>query len=176
MSRREMRGNAADAASCSFAIVASHFNPKVTDALVDGAVHTLQEQGVALEKIAIYRVPGAFEVPLACQWAIASVDAVIALSCIIRGGTPHFDFVANEVSNGCTRVSLDSGKPVAFGVLTCDDLGQALERSSGVALPAQGKAGAGDETGAPLHGNKGTEAAMAALEMISLKRQVIRGQ
>ena len=172
----ELRGSASEATGYSFAIVASHFNPRVTDALVSGARHTLIEQGVAPDRIVVHRVPGAFEVPLACQWAVEKADAVIALSCIIRGGTPHFDFVANEVSNGCTRVALDSGKPVAFGVLTCDDLDQALERSAGVALPAQGKEGAGDESGAPLHGNKGTEAAMAAMEMLSLKRKVTGGQ
>lgn len=169
---KQFKGNAADASGASFAIVASHFNPRITDALVEGAVHTLEAHGVSGERIAVYRVPGAFEVPLACQWVIEGVDAVIALSCIIRGGTPHFDFVATEVSNGCTRVSLDSGKPVAFGVLTCDDLEQAVSRATGVAIPAQSKEGAGDESGAPLHGNKGSEAAAAALEMISLRMQV----
>ncbi len=169
---RTLRGNPAEAAGARYAIVASHFNPKVTDALVDGAVHTLKSHGVSEDRIVVMRVPGAFEVPLACQWAVADSDAVIALSCIIRGGTPHFDFVANEVSNGCTRVALDSGKPVAFGVLTCDDLEQALSRASGVAIPAQGKEGAGDDTGAPLHGNKGSEAAAAALEMVALRMKV----
>ena len=169
---KTLRGNPSEASGARFAVVASHFNPKVTDALVEGAVHTLRTHGVSDDRIVVMRVPGAFEVPLACQWAVGEVDAVIALSCIIRGGTPHFDFVATEVSNGCTRVALDSGKPVAFGVLTCDDLEQALSRASGVAVPAQSKVGGGDETGAPLHGNKGSEAAAAALEMVALRMQV----
>ena len=172
---KTFRGNPSDASKARFAVVASHFNPKVTDALVEGAVHTLKASGVNDDRISVVRVPGAFEVPLACQWVIADVDAVIALSCIIRGGTPHFDFVATEVSSGCTRVALDSGKPVAFGVLTCDDLDQALSRASGLAVPAQSKAGGGDESDAPLHGNKGSEAAAAALEMVALKQQVKHG-
>ena len=172
---KTFRGKPSMAGDARYAVVASHFNPKVTDALVDGAVHTLKAHGVGEERISVIRVPGAFEVPLACQWAIADVDAVIALSCIIRGGTPHFDFVATEVSNGCTRVALDSGKPVAFGVLTCDDLEQALSRATGVEVPAQSKVGGGDDSGAPLHGNKGSEAAAAALEMVALKRQVTHG-
>jgi 6,7-dimethyl-8-ribityllumazine synthase len=162
----------ADVKDDSFCIVVSNFNSRVTGALLEGAVATLKRAGVGADQIEVIRVPGAFEVPLACQWAVQRADAVIALSCIIRGGTPHFDFVANEIANGCTRVALDSGKPVAFGVLTCDDLGQALARSLGTEVPSQGKAGAGGSLGAPLHGNKGSEAAMAAMEMRSLSMQV----
>jgi len=165
-------GRPEEASGARFGIVVSNFNPRVTESLLQGALATLKRHGVSDEQIRVYKVPGAFEVPLACQWAAGQVDAVIALSCIIRGGTPHFDFVANEVGNGCTRVALDTGKPVAFGVLTCDDLEQALARSEGTAVPAQSKLGAGDESGAPLHGNKGSEAASAALEMLSLRMQV----
>ena len=152
-------------------IVVSNFNPRITNSLLEGAVATLGSHGVGEDQIEVFRVPGAFEVPLACQWASRN-DAVIALSCIIRGGTPHFDFVANEIARGCTQVALESGKPVAFGVLTCDDLEQALARSTGTSVPAQGKTGACEESDAPLHGNKGSEAAMAALEMLSLRQQV----
>jgi len=157
--------------SVRIGIVVSNFNPRVTNSLLEGALSTLKRHGVADEQVEIFRVPGAFEVPLACKWASRN-DAVIALSCIIRGGTPHFDFVANEIARGCTQVGLESGKPVAFGVLTCDDLEQALARSTGTAVPAQGKTGACEESDAPLHGNKGSEAAMAALEMLSLRQQV----
>ena len=94
-------GRAAEASGARFGIVVSHFNPRVTESRLQGAVSTLQRHGVSDEQIRVYKVPGAFEVPLACQWAAAQADAVIALSCIIRGGTPHFDFVANEVGNGC---------------------------------------------------------------------------
>jgi 6,7-dimethyl-8-ribityllumazine synthase len=162
----------ADVKGSAFGIVVSNFNPRVTESLLEGAVSTLKAAGVGADQIEVIKVPGAFEVPLACKWAAQRADAVIALSCIIRGGTPHFDFVANEIGNGCTRVALDSGKPVAFGVLTCDDLEQALARSVGTEVPSQGKAGAGGDLGAPIHGNKGSEAAMAAMEMLSLSMQV----
>jgi len=157
---------------CTFGVVVSNFNPRVTDSLLEGALATLKNAGISEDQIEVIKVPGAFEVPLACKWAANRSDAVIALSCIIRGGTPHFDFVANEIGNGCTRVALDTGKPVAFGVLTCDDLAQALARSVGTDVPSQGKAGAGGDLGAPLHGNKGSEAAMAAMEMLSLSKLV----
>jgi 6,7-dimethyl-8-ribityllumazine synthase len=165
-------GRATDAASRRFGIVVSLFNPRITLALLDGAVATLKRYGVTEDQIEVYKVPGAFEVPLACHWAAGRADAVIALSCIIRGGTPHFDIVANEVANGCTRVALDTGKPIAFGVLTCDDLDQAVARSEGTEVPSQGKPGAGVDGGAPLHGNKGSEAAVAAMEMLSIGMQV----
>ena len=92
---------------CTFGIVVSNFNPRVTGSLLEGALATLKNAGISEDQIEVIKVPGAFEVPLACKWAAGRADAVIALSCIIRGGTPHFDFVANEIGNGCTRVALD---------------------------------------------------------------------
>ncbi|MDG1682868.1 MAG: 6,7-dimethyl-8-ribityllumazine synthase, partial [Luminiphilus sp.] len=110
------------------------------------------------EQVRVVRVPGAFEIPLACQAAAGrpDCDAVIALGAVIRGGTPHFEYVAGECTRGIGQVALQSGKPVAFGVLTVDSLEQALERS-----------GDNDE-------NKGAEAAMSAVEMVNLLRSLAR--
>jgi 6,7-dimethyl-8-ribityllumazine synthase len=157
------------------AIVASSFNPLITDALVDGAMTSLLEGGIIDSQIKVFRVPGAFEIPLACQWAIeAGADGVIALGCVIRGGTPHFEFVADQVASGVNRVSLDATVPIAFGVLTTDNLDQAQVRATGTTVPAQHHPGAGHEE-APTHGNKGAEAAVALLEMLSLKNRIMDG-
>jgi 6,7-dimethyl-8-ribityllumazine synthase len=157
------------------AIVASSFNPVITDALVDGAKTTLMAHGVPDVQIEVFRVPGAFEIPLACQWAVeAGASGVIALGCVIRGGTPHFEFVADQVASGVNRVSLDTQVPIAFGVLTTDNLEQAKARAIGTTVPAQHHPGAGDDD-APTHGNKGSEAAVALVEMLSLKNRIMDG-
>ncbi|MGH8372517.1 MAG: 6,7-dimethyl-8-ribityllumazine synthase [Gammaproteobacteria bacterium] len=142
--------SAADGAR--IAVVAARFNSFVVDKLVSGALDTLQAQGVEDEDITLVRVPGAFELPLAVQALLEDedYDAVIALGAVIRGDTPHFDFVAGECARGLSQVALDTGIPVAFGVLTCDTAEQALERAGGKA------------------GNKGADAAMTALEMANL--------
>jgi len=135
-----------------FALVVGRWNSFVVEHLVSGAVDTLKRHGIADEQIEIVRVPGAFEIPLACQ-AVAKntdCDAIIALGAVIRGGTPHFEHVAGECTKGIAQVSLDTGKPIAFGVLTVDTIEQAVERSGTKA------------------GNKGAEAAMSALEMVSV--------
>ncbi|HEX6549664.1 MAG TPA: 6,7-dimethyl-8-ribityllumazine synthase [Gammaproteobacteria bacterium] len=134
------------------AIVAARFNSFVVDKLVSGALETLREQGVPDIQVLLVRVPGAFELPLIVQELAANsdCDAVIALGAVIRGDTPHFDFVAGECARGLSQVALDTGVPVAFGVLTCDTAEQALERAGGKA------------------GNKGADAAMTALEMANL--------
>lgn len=134
------------------AIVAARFNGFVVDKLVEGALETLHRQGVSDEDIALVRVPGAFELPLAVQELLdeSEYDAVIALGAVIRGETPHFDFVAGECARGLLQVSLETSTPVAFGVLTCDTAEQALDRAGGKA------------------GNKGADAAMTALEMANL--------
>ena len=135
-----------------FALVVGCWNSFVVEHLVSGAVDTLKRHGIADEQIQIIRVPGAFEIPLACQ-AVAKntdCDAIIALGAVIRGGTPHFEHVAGECTKGIAQVSLDTGKPIAFGVLTVDTIEQAVERSGTKA------------------GNKGAEAAMSALEMVSV--------
>ena len=138
--------------SCKVAIVASEFNHFIVQQLVDGALDALNRHGVAEADITLVWVPGAFELPLAADVLAASGDfeAVLALGAVIRGGTPHFDYVAGECSRGLATVGLKHDLPVVFGVLTTDTVDQALER-----------AGAGS-------GNKGFDTAIAALHMISL--------
>ena len=137
------------------AIVASRFNSFITDRLVEGALDALRRHGVQEKDITLVKVPGSFELPLAVRRASAGkVDAVIALGALIRGGTPHFDYLSAEVTKGIAQVTLDSGVPVSFGVLTTDTLEQAIERAGTKA------------------GNKGFEAALSAIEMAKLLRQM----
>ncbi|MGH8398337.1 MAG: 6,7-dimethyl-8-ribityllumazine synthase [Gammaproteobacteria bacterium] len=138
------------------AIVAARFNSFVVDRLLNAALETLRAQGVREENLTLVRVPGAFEIPLAAKKLAASgrQDTVIALGAVIRGETPHFDYVAGECARGVEQVALDTGVPVAFGVLTCNTAEQALARAGGAA------------------GNKGADAAMAALEMADLLRKL----
>jgi 6,7-dimethyl-8-ribityllumazine synthase len=139
-----------------FAIVASRFNSFVVDRLVEGALDALIRHGAAGENIILVRVPGSWEVPLVCSRFASSgkVDAVVAISAVIRGGTPHFDYIAAEAAKGVASVSLRAGIPVSFGVLTTDTIEQAIDR-------------AGTKSG-----NKGFDAAMSAIEMVSLGRQL----
>ena len=137
------------------AIVASRFNGFITERLVEGALDALRRHGVQEKDITLVKVPGSFELPLAARRASAGkVDAVIALGALIRGGTPHFDYLSAEVTKGIAQVTLDSGVPVSFGVLTTDTLEQAIERAGTKA------------------GNKGFEAALSAIEMAKLLRQM----
>ncbi|MDR2870531.1 MAG: 6,7-dimethyl-8-ribityllumazine synthase [Deferribacteraceae bacterium] len=135
-----------------FAIVVSRFNDFITSKLVAGAIDTLVRHGADEAQITVYKVPGAFEIPLACKKVIekGGNDAVLALGAVIRGSTPHFDYVANEVAKGTAQISLQTGVPVIFGVLTTDTIEQAIERAGTKA------------------GNKGSDAAMTALEMVNL--------
>ena len=139
-----------------FAIVVSRFNDFIGSRLMDGAVDALLRHGASQEQITVVKVPGSFEIPLAAKKLATggSYDAVICLGAVIRGATPHFDYVAAEVSKGIAGVALESGVPVTFGVLTTDTLEQAIERAGSKA------------------GNKGHEAAMAAVEMANLLRQL----
>jgi 6,7-dimethyl-8-ribityllumazine synthase len=141
-----------------FAIVAARFNDLITGRLVDGAVHTLAAHGVDTSDLPVVWVPGAFELPLVCRRVAGSgrYDAVIALGCVIRGGTPHFDYVAGEAAKGVASASLSADVPVVFGVLTTDSIEQAIERAG------------------TKMGNKGAEAAMVALEMVNLLRALER--
>ncbi len=135
-----------------FAVVVSRFNDFISDRLLGGAIDTLKRSGAADSDISVYKVPGAFEMPTITK-VIADkggVDAIICLGCVIRGSTPHFDYVAAEVSKGIARVSLDSGLPVSFGVITTDNIEQAIER-------------AGTKSG-----NKGSDAALSAIEMANI--------
>ncbi|HEJ84111.1 MAG TPA: 6,7-dimethyl-8-ribityllumazine synthase [Desulfobacteraceae bacterium] len=133
-------------------IVVSRFNSFISEKLLEGALDALIRSGVAAKDIDVARVPGAFEIPLVTQKMAKSgkYDAVICLGVVIRGATPHFDYVAGEVAKGSAQVMLDSGVPVLFGVLTTETIEQAIERAGSKA------------------GNKGSEVAVAALEMISL--------
>jgi len=135
-----------------FALVVSRFNDFITSKLAEGAVDCLVRHGAELEKIDRIRVPGAFELPQVAKMAVASgrYDAVICLGAVIRGGTPHFEFVAAEASKGIAQVALSSDMPVVFGVLTTDTLEQAIERSG------------------TKNGNKGWQSALAAIEMLDL--------
>ena len=139
-----------------FGIVASRFNDMMTKELVAGCCDTLTRHGAADADIAVAWVPGAFELPAVAQKMAktGSYDAVICLGTVIRGSTPHFDFVASEAAKGCAKVGLDSGIPVVFGVITADTIEQAVERS-----------GSKD-------GNKGKDAAMTAIEMVNLMGQI----
>ena len=142
--------------SASYGIVVARFNSFIVDRLLDGALDTLKKHGVQERDITIVKVPGAYELPLAVKKMAMTetFDAVIALGAVIRGGTPHFEYVAGECVKGLRQVSLDSTIPVAFGVLTVDTIEQAIERAGTKA------------------GNKGSEAAITAVEMISLLRQL----
>lgn len=147
-----------DFAQCSgrYALVVGRFNGFVVESLVAGAVDTLLRHGISKDDITIVRVPGAYEMPLAVKRVAETTeyDAIIALGAVIRGGTPHFEYVAGEAASGLGAVSLDSDVPVAFGVLTVDSIEQAIERSGTKA------------------GNKGAEAAITALEMVSLFKKL----
>ena len=144
------------AADARIAIVVSRWNGQVTGNLEKGAVAALEDKGISADNISVYRVPGAFELPIAAKKIAAAgkVDGIIALGCVIRGDTPHFDYVCAECTRGIGQVGLDTGVPVGFGLLTCDTLDQALARS-------------GDNPE-----NKGEEAALTVLEMVSLLRRI----
>lgn len=139
-----------------FAIIVSRFNDFISSRLAEGAIDALTRHGAMEEQVFLVKAPGAFELPIVAKKLAESgrYDAVICLGAVIRGGTPHFEYVAAEVSKGIASVALDSGIPVTFGVLTTDNLEQAIER-------------AGSKSG-----NKGYEAAMAAIEIVNLFREL----
>ena len=151
----EYEGNL-DAGGMHLAIVAGRFNDDVTKLLLEGAQAELAEHRLDPDSVPVVWVPGAFEIPLVAKQLVESgeFDGVICLGAVIRGDTPHFDFVAGECASGISRVALDTGVPIAFGVLTTDDLDQALDRAGGT------------------EGNKGAEAAATAVEMVDLLRQL----
>ncbi|MDR3564836.1 MAG: 6,7-dimethyl-8-ribityllumazine synthase [Negativicutes bacterium] len=139
-----------------FAVISARFNEFITSKLVGGAMDALKRHGVAEENIELAWVPGAFEIPLVAQKLAASkkYDAIICLGTVIRGSTPHFDYVCAEVSKGVAHVSMDSGIPVIFGVLTTETIEQAVERAGTKA------------------GNKGFDSAVAAIEMANLLKSI----
>jgi 6,7-dimethyl-8-ribityllumazine synthase len=137
-------------------LIVSRFNGFITERLVEGAVDCITRHGGSADTVELVRVPGTWELPVALKWMLASgrFDALVSLGCVIRGSTPHFDYVAAEVSKGVASLSIEAGVPVTFGVLTTDSIEQAVERAG------------------TKHGNKGFEAALAAIEMVNLKRQL----
>ena len=212
MARYDIPPSEFDVAGARIGIVAARFNDDVVSRLLEAALDTLACHGLDREGIPVARVPGAFELPLAARWLATrydpltdirdsdrsnvTADAVIALGAVIRGDTPHFDYVCAEAARGIRAVSLELDVPVVFGVLTCDDHAQALERAGGgrpapVAPPTRGGSadpsgfdpsnsdfsGSAGRSGPSVgtgdgHRNKGREAALAALEMVSLRRRL----
>jgi len=135
-----------------FAVVASRFNQEIVEKLVDGALDALVRHGAVADNVDVIWVPGAWELPIAARRLLASerYDALVAVGAVIRGDTPHFDYVAGEASRGLSQASADFDTPIGFGVLTCDNDEQARARAGGA------------------HGNKGWDAALAAMEMADL--------
>src|ERR1700674_439850 len=152
---KEIRA-AANAAGLCFAVVVSRFNSFITDRLLAGAVDALEAAGADAENIVVVHVPGSFEIPLTAKKLAEGgrVDAVIAIGCVLRGETAHFDYVAGEVARGVQLAQLDTGVPVIFCVLTCDTLEQAIDRAG------------------LKSGNKGYDAGLAAIEMANLSKQL----
>ena len=145
-----------DAGGMRFAVVVSRFNSFVTDRLLDGAIEALTKCGAEADSVDVVHIPGAFEFPLAVRAVAAQgrYDAIICLGAVIRGDTPHFDFVAGQAASGLMAVQLETGIPVAFGVLTTNTMEQAMDRAGG------------------KDGNKGYDAAITAIEMASLLRRL----
>jgi 6,7-dimethyl-8-ribityllumazine synthase len=139
-----------------FAFVAARFNDFIVEPLIRGALDALKRHGAAEKQVEIVRVPGAFDIPIVARKLALSrrYDAVIALGAVVRGETPHFDYVAGECASGLARIALETGVPVAFGVLTTETMEQAVDRAGGKA------------------GNKGADAALAAVEMANLLRRL----
>lgn len=143
------------ASTCRVGIAVARFNEVVTERLLEGAVRTLRAGGIADADITVLWVPGAFELPTACQWlARSGCRALVMLGCVVKGGTDHYEYVCAGVTDGAMRVGLNTGLPLGFGVLTCAEMEQALARSGG------------------SHGNKGEDAAMAALAMLDLQHKL----
>ncbi len=155
---KQVQGNL-NAEGLKFCIIAARFNDFITSRLLDGALDGLTRNGAKDDDVTVVRVPGAFEIPVAAKIAASGgkYDAVICLGAVIRGATPHFDYVSSEVSKGVASVGMEAGMPVIFGVLTTDSIEQAIERAGAKS------------------GNKGFDAAVAAIEMTNLFKQLKKG-
>jgi 6,7-dimethyl-8-ribityllumazine synthase len=153
MPYRTFRGSL-DATGLRIGVVASRFNEFITEQLVKGALEALEKRGCVPENVRIVKVPGAWELPLAAKVLAPHCDAIVALGAVVRGDTPHFEYVAGGASDGLSRVSLETGVPIAFGVLTTENMQQAMDRAGGNS------------------GNKGAEAAEAAIELANLMKQL----
>lgn len=145
--------NLGDIATKRFAVVVAEWNTEITESLYSGALDTLIKHGVPQSNIEKILVPGSFELCLGAQWQAerTNIDAVICIGCVVQGDTKHFDFICDAVAHGITQVSLKYNKPVIFGVLTTNTMQQAYDRAGG------------------KHGNKGDEAAITAIKMLSIK-------
>jgi len=153
MSIRTLQGSL-DATDLRIGVVVSRFNGFITEELTRGALEVLVKHGCREENIRLMRVPGAWELPIAAKHLAAQCDAIVAIGAVIRGDTPHFEYVAGGASEGLSKVSVETGVPVAFGVLTTNDMQQAMDRAGGKS------------------GNKGAEAAEVAIELANLIRQL----
>ncbi|MCK4660680.1 MAG: 6,7-dimethyl-8-ribityllumazine synthase [Phycisphaerae bacterium] len=155
MNYRELQGNLI-VEEQKFALVVSRFNDFITGKLLSGAIDALERHGCDPRNITVIRVPGAFELPLTARKCVdtSRYDAVICLGCVIRGQTPHFEFIASEAAKGIAQVGLETGLPVTFGVITADTLEQAIERAGSKA------------------GNKGADAAVTTIELLNLYAQI----
>ena len=147
-----------DARGLRFAVIASRFNDEIVSGLLDGALECFSRHGAEDGAVAVYRVPGAFEIPTLAAKLVGTCDAIVTLGCLLRGDTPHFELIAAQVTNDLSRVASAAKFPVAFGVITCNTREQAVERSS------------------PGTSNKGWEAALAAIEMANLWRALRTGE
>ncbi len=143
-----------DASALRIGVVVSRFNEFITEQLAKGALVVLEKHGCRGENISFVKVPGAWELPIAAKMLASGCDAIVALGAVIRGDTPHFEYVAGGAAEGLRQVSLETGVPIAFGVLTTDDLQQAMDRAGGKS------------------GNKGGEAAEAAIELANLMKDL----
>lgn len=152
MQRHEVTPNAA---GFRFAIVASRFNEQITEGLLEGAVECLRSHGASDDEIDLFRVPGAFEIPMTVARVGKSgrFDAIVTIGAVIRGETPHFDHISSQVTHGISAVAMELTIPVSFGVITCETMDQAVARSSGAS-------------------NKGWEAALAAIELANLWKEI----
>jgi 6,7-dimethyl-8-ribityllumazine synthase len=153
MSYRTFQGSL-DAANLRVGIVVSRFNEFITEQLTKGALAVLEKRGCPEHNIRLVKVPGAWELPLAAKALAPSCDAIVALGAVVRGDTPHFEYVAGAAARGLREISLETGVPIAFGVLTTDNLQQAMDRAGGKS------------------GNKGAEAADVAVELANLLKQL----
>ena len=143
-----------DATHLRIGIVVSRFNEFITEQLAKGALEVLEQRGCPHENISFVKVPGAWELPITAKILASRCDAIVALGAVVRGDTPHFEYVAGSAADGLRQVSLETGVPIAFGVLTTDDIQQAMDRAGGKS------------------GNKGSEAAEAAIELANLIKQL----
>ncbi|MBV8553862.1 MAG: 6,7-dimethyl-8-ribityllumazine synthase [Acidobacteriaceae bacterium] len=153
MPHRTFQGSL-DASQLRIGVIVSRFNEFITEQLAKGALEVLAKRGCAQENIHLVKVPGAWELSIAARHLAPYCDAIVALGAVVRGDTPHFEYVAGGAADGLNRVSLETGVPIAFGVLTTDDMQQAMDRAGGKS------------------GNKGSEAAEVAIELANLVRQL----